>query len=160
MQHTAIAQEQTSSQSVQRCPHSPHTLLASSSLSTLLYWHCLWLLLCVHLQARLRADIEHNLSSILTGRLCCHALPLPHPCSSSSLHTNTAGTGLFFLLPVSALTLPQTSSSPSSVLRTSGGSEGRTSSPHSLSFTNRDTRLNPTTKALLALSGGVISCIL
>ena len=82
------------------------------------------------------------LPSTLKGRLCCHARPLPPPCSStSSLDTCTASGGLF-CLRVSAVTLPQTNSAFSSLLlRTSGGSEGRTSSPYCSPFTNRATGL-------------------
>ena len=37
-------------------PHSPHTLQGTSCMFSLLYWHCLWFFIPVHLQVRLEAD--------------------------------------------------------------------------------------------------------
>ena len=93
------------------------------------------------------------LSSTLKGRSCCHALSLPPTCSSPpSLHVDSAPAELFCLKVIS---VPQTSSSPSSGLRNNGVGEDTTIISHSTPFTTRTARLK--TMVLLDHLGGVVS---
>ena len=75
------------------------------------------------------------------------------PCSSPpSLHTDPAS-AVLFCLPVSLLTVPQTSSSLSLLLWAGGGSEGRTSSSDITPFTNRGAVLRTRTPLVCVVSG-------
>ena len=135
-----------------RSTYSPHTLLASQVCPV----SCTATVCGSTSVSTSKGGSAQTLSSTLKGRSCCHTLPLPPPCSSPpSLHVDSVPAGLF-CLPVSSV--PQTSSSPSSVLRTSGGGEDMTIFPHLSSLTNRTTRLK--TRTLLDHSGGVVSSIL